>query len=88
MQNPLYKALITLGRSYEDARAGGWICGSVWEQTLPGAPKCVNGLLTFHLDKTPSYITEVTALEDRDVLHSPVFGGRWLVRDWLRQLRR
>lgn len=43
---PLYDAIMSLGRSADDARHGGWICGALGSYT---GPKCVNGLVTMHL---------------------------------------
>lgn len=62
MSNALYDAIIILGRSARDAANGGWICGMLSEGGDTG-PKCVNGLLTWHLGpnrlgvQEPLYIT-------------------------------
>lgn len=52
----LYDAIMTLGRSAQDAANGGWTCGELgWSS----GPKCVNGLITWHLGaKHACYITE------------------------------
>lgn len=60
----LYSALVALGKSYEDARSGGWICGTIlalddYRGEVAGAPKCINGLVTFHLGEYPCYLTEL-----------------------------
>lgn len=55
----LYKALIALGKSYEDAHSGGWICGALCDVERPKHPKCINGLLTWHTVGVASYISSV-----------------------------
>lgn len=59
----LYDAVMTLGRSYEDARSGGWLCGDLGHVD---GPKCVNGLITFHLSdhNQVTYITRLRSLRE------------------------
>lgn len=53
----LYDAIMTLGRSASDARNGGWVCEEIG---TAHSPKCVNGLITWHLGWIcPQYITQM-----------------------------
>jgi hypothetical protein len=54
--NALYRALIALGKSYEDARSGGWICGTLYDFDPGHAKHCANGLLTWHMIGDARYI--------------------------------
>lgn len=72
----LYSAIIALGRSATDARRGGWLCGGLGD---PGVgPKCVNGLITWHLGATyPVYLHALERMEDRKAAS---LAGRALLR--------
>lgn len=55
MQNPLYSAIIALGRMMDDVRSFGWACGTLGSRV---GPKCVNGGLTMAFGATfPCYIS-------------------------------
>lgn len=71
----LYDAIMALGRSADDARGGGWICGELGARS---GPKCVNGLVTWHLGSDrPTYLAQMESPEGRE---SAIIAGRALLR--------
>ena len=67
----LYRAVMILGRSMEDIKGYGWICGTIGDHI--GGPKCANGILTVSAGvshhKRPLYIySDEVPLEMREPL--------------------
>lgn len=52
----LYSALVALGKSYEDARSGGWNHSLLCDFEDERQPKCANGLLTWNMYGGIDYI--------------------------------
>lgn len=83
MSNALYDAIIALDRSARDATNGGWICGMLFDTTFDG-PKCVNGLITWHLGENrlgarePCYITNGDMTDEQR--EAALIAGRALLK--------